>query len=119
MVSHSDRHSHYTTDHDKVKLLSPGLGRDDGQRLRCRLLRATRVCYADRAMVSYEWHCFARQSGGSVIYDGYRGVGGDGVVTGGDSWHVNSTLGPACAALSWGTATSCRTRALLDRIRQR
>jgi hypothetical protein len=26
-------HPDYTTDHGKVKLLSPGLGRDDGQRL--------------------------------------------------------------------------------------
>jgi hypothetical protein len=34
MVSHSDRHPHYTTDYGEVKLLSPGLGRDDGQRLR-------------------------------------------------------------------------------------
>jgi hypothetical protein len=33
MVSHSDRHSHYTTDQGKVKWLLPGLGRDDGQRL--------------------------------------------------------------------------------------
>jgi hypothetical protein len=33
IVPHCDRHFHYTTDHDKVKLPSPGLGRDDGQRL--------------------------------------------------------------------------------------
>jgi len=37
MVSHSDRHFHYTTDRGKVKLPSPGLGRgfggEDDQRL--------------------------------------------------------------------------------------
>jgi hypothetical protein len=49
MVSHSDRHSHYTTDHGEVKLLSPGLGRDDGQGL-----RAPEMCCADNAMVERE-----------------------------------------------------------------
>jgi hypothetical protein len=31
-----------------------------------RLLRAPKVCYAGRAMVSYRGQCFARRSGGGV-----------------------------------------------------
>jgi hypothetical protein len=34
MVSHCDRYLHYTTGHNKVKLLSPGLGQENSQRLR-------------------------------------------------------------------------------------
>jgi hypothetical protein len=50
MVSHSDKHIYYTTDHGKVKLLSPGLGRDNGQRLHAAYCAA---CHAalQRAML--------------------------------------------------------------------
>jgi hypothetical protein len=34
MFSHSDRRSDYTIVHGEVKLVSPGLGLGDGQRLR-------------------------------------------------------------------------------------
>jgi hypothetical protein len=77
MVSHSNRHTHYTTDHGEVKLLSPGLGRDDGQkaasRLLRRLLRFPTVCYADhnrslRTGYPGGWSRYPRQGTGSLLW---------------------------------------------------
>ena len=43
LIPYSDRDSHYTTDHGEVKLLSPGLGRDDSQRVRAACCAAGRA----------------------------------------------------------------------------
>jgi hypothetical protein len=54
-MSHSDGHFHYTTDRGEVKLLLPGLGRDDGQRLRVACYTACRALLR-RAMLILQWY---------------------------------------------------------------
>jgi hypothetical protein len=54
MVSYPHKYYYYTTDPGKVKLPSPGLGRDDGQRLRVAYCAAC-CALLQHAMSAMRW----------------------------------------------------------------